>query len=120
MSSSTPAKFSLRPLAREKLAKVAGIVSGHPGLRLDVEGHTDSVGGDDYNQTLSEQRGEAVRDYLTQQGMPAGSVTTKGFGKTQPVASNDTAKGRQQNRRVELVISGEVIGTVIGKIIAAK
>ena len=106
-------KYSLRPLAREKLAKVAGIVSGHPGLRLDVEGHTDSVGGDDYNQQLSEQRGAAVRDYLTQQGMPASSVTAKGFGETQPVASNDTAEGRQQNRRVELVISGEVIGTPI-------
>ena len=114
------AKFSLRPLAREKLAKVAGIVSGHPGLRLDVEGHTDSVGGDDYNQQLSEHRGESVRDYLTNQGMPVGSVTTKGFGKTQPVASNDTAQGRQQNRRVEIVISGEVIGTVIGKVIAVR
>ena len=108
------AKFSLRPLAREKLAKVAGIVSGHPGLRLDVEGHTDSVGGDDYNQQLSEQRGASVRDYLIQQGMPGSSVTTKGFGKTQPVASNDTAAGRQQNRRVELVISGDIIGVVIG------
>jgi len=114
------AKFTLRPLAREKLAKVAGIVSGHPGLRLDVEGNTDSVGGDSYNQTLSEQRGESVRGYLTQQGMPAASVTSKGFGKTQPVASNDTAKGRQENRRVEIVISGEVIGTEIGKIIAFK
>jgi outer membrane protein OmpA-like peptidoglycan-associated protein len=113
-------KFSLRPLAREKLAKVAGIVSGHPGLRLDVEGYTDSVGGDDYNQKLSEDRGEAVRSYLTQQGMAGGSVTSKGFGKTQPVASNDTAQGRQQNRRVELVISGEVIGTAIGTPIAKR
>jgi outer membrane protein OmpA-like peptidoglycan-associated protein len=113
-------KFSLRPLAREKLAKVAGIVSGHPGLRLDVEGHTDSVGGDDYNQRLSEQRGASVRDYLTQEGMAASSVTAKGFGKTQPVASNETADGRQQNRRVELVISGEVIGTGIGIPIAAR
>jgi outer membrane protein OmpA-like peptidoglycan-associated protein len=113
-------RYTLRPLAREKLAKVAGIVSGHPGLKLDVEGHTDSVGGDDYNQQLSEQRGGAVRDYLTQAGMPAASVTTKGFGKTQPVASNDTPQGRQQNRRVELVISGEVIGTEIGAAIAAK
>ena len=101
MSSSTPASSTLRPLAREKLAKVAGIVAGHPGLRLEVEGHTDSVGGDDYNQQLSEQRGASVRDYLTQQGMAAASVTSKGFGKTQPVASNDTAAGRQQNRRVE-------------------
>jgi outer membrane protein OmpA-like peptidoglycan-associated protein len=106
-------KSTLRQVAREKLAKVAGIVSGHLGLRLDVEGHTDSVGSDEYNQQLSEQRGISVRDYLLQQGMAVASVTTKGFGKTQPVASNDTADGRQQNRRVELVISGEVIGTVI-------
>lgn len=113
-------KYSLRPVAREKLAKVAGIVSGHPGLRLDVEGHTDSVGGDTYNLRLSEQRGSAVRDYLTQQGMPVSSVTAKGLGKTQPVASNDTAEGRQQNRRVELVISGDVIGTEIGTPIAAR
>ncbi|MGA2326548.1 MAG: OmpA family protein [Bryobacteraceae bacterium] len=114
------AKYSLRPLAREKLAKVAGIVSGHPGLSLDVEGHTDSVGGDDYNQRLSEQRGSAVRDFLIQQGMAANSVTSRGFGKTQPVASNDTAAGRQQNRRVELVISGDIIGTRLGAPIAPK
>jgi outer membrane protein OmpA-like peptidoglycan-associated protein len=114
------AKFSLRPVAREKLARVGGIISGHPGLRLDVEGHTDSVGGDDYNQLLSEHRGEAVRDYLTKQGMQSSSVTAKGFGKTQPVASNDTAAGRQQNRRVELVISGEIIGTQIGLPVAAR
>jgi len=113
------AKFSLRPEAREKLAKVAGIVSGHPGLRLAVEGNTDSVGNDDYNQQLSEQRGESVREYLISQGMEAGSVTSSGFGKTQPVASNETASGRQQNRRVELVISGEIIGTVIGIPVAA-
>jgi outer membrane protein OmpA-like peptidoglycan-associated protein len=114
------AKFTLRPVAREKLAKVAGIVSAHPGLRLDVEGHTDSVGGDDYNQQLSEQRGAAVRDYLLQQGMPVNSVTSKGFGKTQPVATNDTAAGRQTNRRVEIVISGEVIGTEIGKVVTIR
>jgi len=113
-------KFSLRPLAREKLAKVAGIVSGHPGLRLDVEGYTDSVGGDDYNQQLSEHRGESVRDYLVGQGMAAGSVSSNGFGKAGPVASNDTAEGRQQNRRVELVISGEIIGTEIGTPIAIR
>jgi outer membrane protein OmpA-like peptidoglycan-associated protein len=113
-------KSTLRPLAREKLAKVAGIVSGHPGLRLDVEGYTDSVGGDDYNQQLSEHRGTSVRDYLMMQGMQGSSVTAKGFGKTQPVASNETADGRQQNRRVELVISGEVIGTEIGIPIANR
>jgi outer membrane protein OmpA-like peptidoglycan-associated protein len=113
-------KFSLRPLAREKLAKVAGIVSGHPGLKLDIEGHTDSVGGDDYNQKLSEQRGGAVRDYLTSQGMAQASVTAKGLGESHPSATNDTAKGRQENRRVEIVISGDLIGTEIGKAIAAR
>jgi outer membrane protein OmpA-like peptidoglycan-associated protein len=113
-------KFSLRPEAREKLARVAGIVESHPGLRLDVEGYTDSVGTDEYNQQLSEKRGVSVRDDLMQQGMPAASVSSKGFGKSQPTASNDTAEGRQQNRRVELVISGEVIGTVIGIPLASK
>jgi outer membrane protein OmpA-like peptidoglycan-associated protein len=113
-------KYSLRPVAREKLAKVAGIISGHPGLRLAVEGYTDSVGGDDYNQRLSEQRGASVRDYLTGEGMATGSVTSQGFGKAQPVASNDTAAGRQQNRRVELVVSGEIIGSEIGTPIAVR
>ena len=115
------AKYSLRPLAREKLAKVAGIVSGHPGLKLDVEGHTDSVGGDDYNQRLSEQRGigcarlpDPGRDCRQVRLRPRASA------KTQPVASNDTAEGRQQNRRVELVISGEVIGTEIGKVAVVR
>ena len=116
------AKYSLRPLAREKLARVAGILSGHPGLRMQVEGYTDSVGSDDYNQTLSEHRATSVRDYLTQAGIPTASVTAKGFGKTQPVASNDTSTGRQQNRRVELVVSGEIIGAEIrpSPVLAAK
>jgi outer membrane protein OmpA-like peptidoglycan-associated protein len=114
------AKFSLRPEAREKLAKVAGIVSGHPGLSLAVEGHTDNVGGDSYNQQLSEERGGSVRDYLIGQGMIRTSVSSKGFGKTQPVATNETAAGRQQNRRVELVISGEIIGKELGTPIAAR
>lgn len=113
-------KFTLRTAAREKLARVAGIVAAYPGLTLSVEGHTDSVGGEDYNQRLSEQRGAAVRDYLTQHGMNAASVTSKGFGKAQPVATNETAAGRQQNRRVEIVIAGEVIGTAIGTPVAAR
>jgi outer membrane protein OmpA-like peptidoglycan-associated protein len=113
-------KFSLRPAAREKLARVAGIILGHASLKMAVEGYTDSVGADDYNQHLSEQRGESVRDYFTGAGISAASVSSKGFGKTQPVASNDTAAGRQLNRRVELVISGEIIGTVIGAPIALK
>ena len=104
------AKFTLRPAAREKLAKVAGLVSGHAGLHLAVEGHTDSQGGEDYNQKLSEQRGSAVRNYLIEQGMAAGSISSQGFGKGRPVASNETGPGRQQNRRVEIVVSGEIIG----------
>ncbi|MFZ0233231.1 MAG: OmpA family protein, partial [Candidatus Acidiferrales bacterium] len=107
-------KFDLQPPAREALAKFTGIVLAHPGLHLSVEGYTDSVGSDAFNQTLSEQRANAVRDYLVQQGLDPTSITASGFGKSNPVASNDTAMGRQQNRRVEIIISGEVIGTKIG------
>jgi outer membrane protein OmpA-like peptidoglycan-associated protein len=106
-------QYALRPAARESLAKVAGILLAYPDLRLEVDGHTDSVGSDAYNQQLSEKRAASVRDYLAQQRIPIASVTVQGFGKTQPVASNATAPGRQQNRRVELVVSGEVIGTKI-------
>jgi outer membrane protein OmpA-like peptidoglycan-associated protein len=113
-------KYSLRPGAREKLAEISGVVVGHPGPRLAVEGHTDNMGGDEYNQTLSENRGRAVRDYLTNAGVPADSVTSKGFGKTGPVVSNDTAAGRRQNRRVEMVVSGEIIGEQIGSADRAK
>lgn len=102
--------FELLPGARERLAKVSGIIIAHPGLHLEVEGHTDSVGGDDYNQKLSENRAQAVRDYLVQQGITDNSIVFRGLGKTQPVASNDTPEGRQQNRRVELVLSGDAIG----------
>jgi outer membrane protein OmpA-like peptidoglycan-associated protein len=103
-------KFTLRPLAREKLAKISGIVLAYPSLKLAVEGNTDSVGTEAYNQQLSEQRAEGVRSYLTHEGIPESSTTAEGFGKSRPIASNDTAEGRQQNRRVELVVSGEVIG----------
>src|SRR5690242_8519352 len=106
-------KYTLRPLAREKLAKISGIVLGYPSLKLAVEGNTDSVGTEAFNQQLSEQRAESVRSYLTQQGVPESSTTATGFGKTRPIASNDTSEGRQQNRRVELIVSGEVIGTKI-------
>ena len=107
-------KFTLRPLAREKLAKISGIVLAYPSLLLAIEGDTDSVGSDSYNQDLSEKRAEAVRDFLAHENIPMASMTAQGFGKTQPVATNDTAEGRQQNRRVELVVSGDVIGTAIG------
>jgi outer membrane protein OmpA-like peptidoglycan-associated protein len=109
-------KYTLRPLAREKLAKISGIVLAYPDLRLAIEGNTDSVGGDAMNQTLSEQRADAVRDYLAQQNIPMTSMTAQGFGKTQPVATNDTAEGRQENRRVEMVVSGDVIGTTVGAV----
>ncbi len=107
-------RFTLKPGARESMAKLAGILLAYPDLRLEVDGHTDSVGSDAYNQQLSEKRAASVRDYLAQQGIPISSVAVMGFGKTQPIASNATAAGRQQNRRVELVVSGEVIGTKIG------
>ncbi len=104
-------KYSLMPDAREKLAKVAGILLAYPGLDIQVGGYTDNVGGDEMNQKLSESRAGSVRDYLVQQGVAANSVSAKGFGNTLPVASNDNATGRQQNRRVELLVSGDAIGS---------
>ena len=109
-------KYTLRPEAREKLAKISGIILLYPDLRLAIEGNTDSVGSDEMNQELSEQRAGAVRDYLAQQNIPMTSMTSQGFGKSQPVASNDTAEGRQENRRVEMVVSGDVIGTTVGTV----
>jgi outer membrane protein OmpA-like peptidoglycan-associated protein len=103
-------KYTLKPGAREKMAKVSGILLAYPGLKIRVEGHTDAIGSDEYNQKLSEERAGAVRDYLVQQGVPNPTVTAIGLGKADPVATNDTAAGRQQNRRVELVVSGEPIG----------
>lgn len=108
-------KHDLRPAAREKLARLSGIILSHPGLKLEIEGHTDSTGSDELNQKLSAQRAEAVRSYLVEQGLPGDNVTATGLGKTVPVGDNSTAAGRQQNRRVEIVVSGEVIGTRIGK-----
>jgi outer membrane protein OmpA-like peptidoglycan-associated protein len=103
-------QYSLKPGAREKLAKISGIVLAYPTLKLEVEGHTDSVGTDQVNMLLSENRANAVRDFLVKQGVVASSIAARGFGESQPVATNDTATGRQQNRRVELVVSGDVIG----------
>jgi outer membrane protein OmpA-like peptidoglycan-associated protein len=106
-------KATLRPEAREKLAKVSGILLAYPTIRVQVEGNTDSVGSDEFNQNLSEKRAFGVRDYLAAQGVDGNRLTAVGFGKTKPIASNDTAEGRQQNRRVEMVLSGDVIGTPI-------
>ncbi len=106
-------KFSLKPGAREKLAKVAGILLAYPGLNIEVGGYTDNVGSDQMNQTLSENRAGSVRDYLVQEGVLTNSVSARGFGNTLPVASNGDSAGRQQNRRVELLVSGEAIGNPV-------
>jgi outer membrane protein OmpA-like peptidoglycan-associated protein len=106
-------KYSLKPGAREKLAKVAGILLAYPGLNIAVGGYTDNVGGDVMNQTLSENRAGSVRDYLVNQGVATNSVSATGFGNTLPVATNDNSAGRQQNRRVELLVSGEAIGNPV-------
>jgi len=103
--------FNLKPGAREKLAKVSGILLAHPGLTMQIEGHTDSVGGDAFNVKLSEQRADSVKDFLGEQGVATSSITAQGFGKAEPVATNDTPEGRQRNRRVEIVVNGDSIGT---------
>lgn len=107
-------KSNLRPEARESLAKLSGIVLNYPSLRLAIGGYTDSTGTAELNQTLSEKRAASVQDYLVSQGLDASTVSAQGFGMTNPVADNGTAEGRQKNRRVEIVVSGEVIGTQIG------
>ena len=103
-------KYTLKPEAREKLAKVSGILLAYPNLKLQVEGYTDNIGSDEYNQKLSEERADGVRDYLVSQSVADANVTAEGFGKTHPVADNSTNAGRAQNRRVELVVSGAAIG----------
>jgi outer membrane protein OmpA-like peptidoglycan-associated protein len=107
------ARYTLKPGAREKLAKVSGIILAHPGLKIAIEGYTDNVGGDEYNMKLSDNRANAVRSYLVSQGLNSGIVTAQGFGKTKPVADNGIAAGRQQNRRVEMVVSGEMLGSPV-------
>jgi outer membrane protein OmpA-like peptidoglycan-associated protein len=105
---------TLKPGAKEKLAKISGILLAYPSLHLSVEGYTDSIGSDDYNLKLSQRRADAVRDYLTSNGISPANVQSIGMGKADPVASNDTDAGRQQNRRVEMVVSGDVIGQPTG------
>ena len=107
-------KYDLKPDAKIKLAKLAGIIQAHPGLNLAIEGHTDNIGSDEANMKLSQQRGDTVRDFLVEQGLGADTVTAVGLGKAEPVADNSTNEGRQKNRRVEIIVSGEVIGAKIG------
>ena len=104
-------KYTLKPEARERLAKISGIVLAYPDLKLEIEGHTDSIGSEEYNQTLSEKRAETVRGYLVSSGVVPDHVTATGLGKSNPVADNSTAAGRKLNRRVEMVVSGDVIGS---------
>jgi outer membrane protein OmpA-like peptidoglycan-associated protein len=103
-------RATLRPQAREVLSKIAGIMLVARGYQLKVEGHTDNIGSDDYNQKLSEKRAQAVRDYLASSGLSADIITAQGFGESQPIASNTKPAGRQKNRRVEIVIedAGEI------------
>ena len=107
-------QYTLKPAARERLARISGIVLAYPELKLEIEGHTDSIGGDEYNQRLSEKRAASVRDYLVDSGVTINNVIARGYGKTLPIADNSTAAGRKLNRRVEMIVSGDVIGTVIG------
>lgn len=107
-------KYDLKPDAKIKLAKLAGIIQAHPGLNLAIEGHTDNIGSDEANMKLSQQRADTVHDFLVQQGLGADTVTAVGMGKTDPVADNSTNEGRQKNRRVEIIVSGEVIGAKLG------
>jgi outer membrane protein OmpA-like peptidoglycan-associated protein len=103
-------KFTLKPEARERLARISGIVLAYPDLRLEIDGYTDSVGSDEYNQTLSDKRAGAVRDYLVSSSVSGDNVTAHGMGKADPIADNGTAAGRKLNRRVEMIVSGDVIG----------
>jgi outer membrane protein OmpA-like peptidoglycan-associated protein len=107
-------QYSLKPAARERLARIAGIVTAYPELMFEVEGHTDSTGSDDYNQVLSEKRAATVRDYMVNAGVSINSVVARGYGSTRPVAENTSSAGRKLNRRVEMIVSGDVIGTHIG------
>jgi outer membrane protein OmpA-like peptidoglycan-associated protein len=103
-------KYTIKQSTQVSLAKVATILQLYPGLKVQVEGYTDSVGGDEYNQKLSENRAAAVHDFLVSNGVPTANVTSAGYGKANPVADNATAAGRAQNRRVNLVVSGAEIG----------
>src|SRR5438874_4888843 len=107
-------QYTLKPAARERLARISGIVGAYPDLKFEVEGHTDRIGSDEFNQKLSEKRAGSVRDYLVDSGVSINNVVARGLGKTRPVADNTSAQGRKLNRRVEMIVSGDVIGTQVG------
>lgn len=108
-------KADLKSSARERLAKVAGILIAYPDIHVEIDGYTDSTGSLEFNERLSQQRAESVRSYLGSQGVNSSAITTQGFGPSNPIASNETSSGRQQNRRVELVVSGSSIGQAVGQ-----
>lgn len=108
-------QYSLKPAARERLARISGIVLAYPDLKLEIEGHTDSIGGEEYNQRLSEKRAASVRDYLVDSRVSINNTVARGLGKSEPVADNKTAAGRKLNRRVEMIVSGDVIGNPVGQ-----
>ena len=107
-------KYNLSNDAQLKLAKLSGIIQAHPGLNLAIEGYTDTTGSEDFNMKLSQQRADTVRQFLISQGLSPDIITSKGLGQANPVADNSTAAGRKANRRVEIIVSGEVIGTKMG------
>jgi outer membrane protein OmpA-like peptidoglycan-associated protein len=108
-----PGQYTLKPAARERLARISGIVLAYPELKLQIEGYTDATGSDEFNQRLSEKRAATVRDYLVDSGIPINNVYARGLGKANPIADNTTAAGRKLNRRVEMIVSGDVIGDVM-------
>ena len=106
-------KYELNSDAQLKLAKLSGIIQAHPGLNLNIEGYTDTTGTADFNMTLSQQRADTVRQFLIAQGLSPDSITSKGLGEADPIADNSSPAGRKLNRRVEIIVSGEVIGVQI-------
>lgn len=107
-------QYTLKPMARERLARISGIVMAYPDLKFRIEGYTDSIGSDQFNQRLSQKRADTVRDYMVNSGVSIENVISEGLGKTDPIADNHTAAGRKLNRRVEMIVSGDVIGDVVG------
>jgi len=107
-------QYTLKPAARERLARISGIILAYPDLKLQIEGYTDILGSDEFNQKLSEKRAASVRDYLIDANVPLDNISARGLGKANPIADNKTSAGRKLNRRVEMIVSGDVIGNVVG------
>ena len=98
-------KATLRPEAMPKLQEAVRVMGENPTIKVNIEGHTDSVGSDEYNMRLSERRAQSVENFLVTKGVAADRLTPKGYGEGRPVSTNDTAEGRAQNRRVDLIVA---------------